>query len=203
MLLLVEVVSLLITAVNYSSMFHLYPISTTLLMNSILSAISDTLAQMISNYKSDKDKHKKTYFDNIEEKGQDGFKSKDIFDIYRTFTFVIWGLIAGTSQIYWYEWLHQQFEDNVIFRVLADQIIYAPISIAGMFIYNNYIQDFGDMTTLKKKFKNIFIYTLICNYLLWPAVQLCNFKFVPLHFQVPFGCFIGIFWNCFVCLTQH
>ncbi|KAK8075231.1 hypothetical protein PG997_009894 [Apiospora hydei] len=43
---------------------------------------------------------------------------------------------------------------------------------------------------------------LQANYMLWPFVQLVNFKFVPLHHRVLFVNVISIGWNCFLSMIN-
>ena len=39
-----------------------------------------------------------------------------------------------------------------------------------------------------------YIPTLKANYCIWPAVQIINFKFMPLPLQIPFVNTVGVFW---------
>ena len=42
----------------------------------------------------------------------------------------------------------------------------------------------GGRDTIKNKFKTAYLPTLKANYMIWPAVQIINFKFMPLQFQI-------------------
>lgn len=44
--------------------------------------------------------------------------------------------------------------------------------------------------------------TLKANYILWPAVQMINFRLMPLQFQIPFVSTIGIAWTAYLSLTN-
>lgn len=40
------------------------------------------------------------------------------------------------------------------------------------------------------------------NYILWPAVQMINFRLIPLRFQLPFASSWGILWGTYLSLTN-
>ncbi len=42
----------------------------------------------------------------------------------------------------------------------------------------------GGKRAVAKKLQDVYVPALKANYLLWPAVQIINFKFVPLQFQI-------------------
>lgn len=41
---------------------------------------------------------------------------------------------------------------------------------------------------------------LLANWQVWPAIQLINFRFVPLRFRVPFTSACGIAWTLYLSL---
>lgn len=69
---------------------------------------------------------------------------------------------------------------ELISRVALDQLVFAPIAI-GVFL--------STMATLEggspqAKLESTYTTALTKNWMLWPWVQLANFKFVPLHHRV-------------------
>ena len=66
-------------------------------------------------------------------------------------------------------------------KLLVDQGIVAPLFMAGWFTAISFIdgKPFSkSMSDLKMKFRP----TMIANWQVWPAVNLCNFYFVPIQY---------------------
>lgn len=42
----------------------------------------------------------------------------------------------------------------------------------------------GGKRALTKKFQEVYVPALKANYVLWPAVQIVNFRFIPLQLQI-------------------
>ena len=64
------------------------------------------------------------------------------------------------------------------------------------------IAEGGGKRALAKKFQDVYIPSLKANYVLWPAVQIVNFRFMPLQFQLPFVSTVGIAWTAYLSLTN-
>ncbi|KAK8121936.1 sym-1 [Apiospora sp. TS-2023a] len=83
-------------------------------------------------------------------------------------------------------------------RVACDQLLFAPTFI-GLFLSSMAVMEGGSpQAKLEKSYKP----ALQANYMLWPFVQLVNFKFVPLHHRVLFVNIISIGWNCFLSMIN-
>ena len=83
-------------------------------------------------------------------------------------------------------------------RVACDQLIFAPVFI-GLFLSSMAVMEGGSP---EKKLEKSYWPALQANYMLWPFVQLVNFKFVPLHHRVLFVNVISIGWNCFLSMLN-
>lgn len=52
---------------------------------------------------------------------------------------------------------------------------------------------------VRKKLEREYPEILVANYKLWPAIQLLNFYFVPLNYQVVLVQIIAVMWNTYIC----
>ncbi|AMD18546.1 HBL356Wp [Eremothecium sinecaudum] len=125
------------------------------------------------------------------------------FNFYRWLCFMIWGWFISNFQVPWYKLLNYIYSEDptliqVLKRVLTDQLLYSPLSLYGFFLYSNYIIEHGNEETFTHKIEKLYLSTLGCNYIVWPAVQFINFLVMPKRFQVPFSSSIGVLWNCFL-----
>ncbi|XP_069461598.1 protein Mpv17 [Ambystoma mexicanum] len=82
-------------------------------------------------------------------------------------------------------------------KMLLDQIVLCPVflgcflSIAGA-LNGLSPPQIGDK--LKRDYKD----TLIVNYYIWPAAQILNFYFVPLHHRLAVVQIVAIVWNVYL-----
>ena len=78
----------------------------------------------------------------------------------------------------------------------------------------------GGRRAVSRKFQDVFLPSLKANFLLWPAVQILNFRVIPLQFQIvsyspsipsitsvnqgtqPFVSTVGIAWTAYLSLTN-
>ncbi|KKA30169.1 hypothetical protein TD95_001180 [Thielaviopsis punctulata] len=105
---------------------------------------------------------------------------------------VVFGPCAAT----WYKFLSKNVvlpnsNAQMAARVLCDQGIFAPVFI-GVFLSSMAVLEGNDP---KEKLANGYRGALTSNYYLWPAVQVVNFKFVPLQHRLLFTNVISIGWN--------
>lgn len=76
----------------------------------------------------------------------------------------------------------------------------------------------GGRRAVSRKFQEVYLPSLKANFLLWPAVQILNFRVIPLQFQIvspsslfmdfinqgaqPFVSTVGIAWTAYLSLTN-
>jgi len=59
-----------------------------------------------------------------------------------------------------------------------------------------------DVKSIKQKYRDLFIPVLKVNWQVWPAIQLVNFRFMPLAYRVPFQATCGVFWTLYLSLLN-
>jgi protein Mpv17 len=113
---------------------------------------------------------------------------------------------------------------TVLLKMLADQLVYAPFSITVYFgvnclkytdtqsnvgsnhlnnSNNDIISDRELSVTLQvddfiHKMRASFWSTYMADWTVWPAVNLVNFKFIPLHFRPTFVCCAQLCWGTYL-----
>jgi len=105
-------------------------------------------------------------------------------------------LIVSPISCFWYRFLHRKTihlskPATISLKVLADQIIFAPISLGVYFLYTSITDARIHLfpSIMKGEFKN----TLYDNWKIWPIIQVINFSMIPLNFQSPFVNTFAIF----------
>lgn len=76
----------------------------------------------------------------------------------------------------------------------CDQGIFAPTFI-GVFLSSMAVLE---GTSPQEKLERNYTTALTSNYMIWPFVQMVNFKLVPLEHRVLFVNVISIGWNCYL-----
>ncbi|KAF6818147.1 integral membrane mpv17 pmp22 [Colletotrichum plurivorum] len=109
------------------------------------------------------------------------------------------GTVFGPAATTWFKFL----QHNVVFRnknvemlarVGVDQGVFAPVMI-GVFLSSMAVLEGGSP---QEKLEKNYTTALTSNYMIWPFVQMVNFKLVPLHHRVLFVNVISIGWNCYL-----
>ncbi|XP_052179083.1 uncharacterized protein LOC127792581 [Diospyros lotus] len=111
-------------------------------------------------------------------------------------------LLYGPGSYEWYKYLDhcmpKQTVNNLLMKVLLNQIVLGPSVIAVVFAWNNLWQ--GKLSELPNKYKKDALPTLFFGFRFWIPVSLLNFWIVPLHSRVAFMSMGSIFWN--FCLSS-
>ncbi|KAK0098628.1 hypothetical protein PV326_005961 [Microctonus aethiopoides] len=163
----------------YKNLLIKYPLGVQAFQTGTLMAVGDQLAQ------------------NLVEKR----KLKDL-DFLRTAQFYAIGFCFGGPAVRtWYGILDKYIGSKgglvTIKKVAIDQILFAPTFIVLLLTTIGIMQG-NDATSIKNKLKNEYTDILWNNYKLWPMVQLVNFAFVPLNYQVLVVQCVAVLWNCYV-----
>ncbi|TGJ73572.1 Protein required for ethanol metabolism [Orbilia oligospora] len=121
-------------------------------------------------------------------------------DFSRTLRMTAWGgCFFGPVAVQWYKLLgrisfpgHPNRE--LLARVAADQIIFTPVNLLCFFTGMTVLEGGNP----KEKLERSYLTTLRNNWMLWPTVQLVNFKFVPLEHRLLVVNVISLGWNSYL-----
>lgn len=114
------------------------------------------------------------------------------FDFERLTRFMAYGFLMAPLQYKWFAFLNRAFPvvkgsgsgtGQALKRVACDQLIFSPIGLAIFFSYMT-VAEGGGKKALQRKFSQVYVPSLKSNYILWPAVQMLNFRVMPLQFQL-------------------
>lgn len=110
--------------------------------------------------------------------------------------------LQGPGLRKWYGLLDQRCSgktplSRTIQKVFVDQIVFAPIFLGILLSFIGFSQH-PNIEKVKTKLRNEYIDILKSNYAVWPLVQIINFRFVPLNYQVLLTQTVAVMWNIYV-----
>lgn len=133
------------------------------------------------------------------------------FDFERLVRFMSYGFAIAPVQFKWFRFLEMSFpiiKGNMwgpaLLRVLCDQFLFSPLSkwllskmsktprlaliesnvgVLAFFVAMT-IAEGGGKRAVSAKLRDMYFRTLMTSYLVWPAVQIVNFRFMPLQLQL-------------------
>ncbi|KAF8320361.1 hypothetical protein DL93DRAFT_2073950 [Clavulina sp. PMI_390] len=197
----------------YQTQFDAHPGATLAATNGALSAVADVVAQSAQMIFTTppSETPKKPEFDP---------PRPQRYDLQRTLRFAAFGAGMGPIIGRWNLFLEKNFPLRVLGsaarssngtpkvsmtalgkRVLADQSIMAPIGLV-IFIGSMGKMEGRDNTAIKQKYNDMFLPAITANWKVWPAIQLINFRFMPLAYRVPFQASCGVFWTLYLSLLN-
>ncbi|KAL8738087.1 MAG: hypothetical protein Q9181_001073 [Wetmoreana brouardii] len=222
LILLVEMVVISRLMAKFNSYYADKPVLTITITNAVLGGIADTVAQTLTAIRS---KQKRPLLgtaisDGIEmpdydEKGAYNAQFLSArrhgpppFDFERLTRFMSYGFIMSPVQFHWFSFLSRTFpitKQNatlpVFQRMAFDQLIFAPIGLACFFTFMT-VTEGGGRRAVARKFQDVYLPSLKANFMVWPAVQILNFRVIPLPFQIPLVSTVGIAWTAYLSLTN-
>ncbi|EON69432.1 hypothetical protein W97_08692 [Coniosporium apollinis CBS 100218] len=110
------------------------------------------------------------------------------------------GAIFGPAATTWFKFLSTRINfpsrpnGTIAARVAADQMFFAP---TNLFIFLNSMA-LMEGSDPKKKIESTYGQALTKNWMVWPAVQAVNFKYVPLEHRVLVVNVVSLAWNCYL-----
>lgn len=112
------------------------------------------------------------------------------FDFERLTRFMAYGFCVAPLQFKWFRFLERAFPMTktsafgpAMKRVAFDQLVYAPFGV-GLFFVAMTVAEGGGRRAVSHKLRDMYVPTLKANYVVWPAVQIVNFRLMPVQFQL-------------------
>ncbi|KAF2272561.1 uncharacterized protein EI97DRAFT_385496 [Westerdykella ornata] len=210
---------------KFNSYYAQRPVLTTMITNAILGGIADTVAQSLTAIRQraarksagvDKDGFVAIEIDDLHKRpaGPTGGVIPDSkllpppFDFERLTRFMAYGFLMAPVQHKWFSFLSRTFPVSktaafvpALKRVAFDQFLFAPFGLACFFTFMT-VAEGGGKRAVQRKFQDVYVPSLKANYMVWPAVQIINFRIMPIQFQIPFVSTVGIAWTAYLSLTN-
>ncbi|MCL4124989.1 UNVERIFIED_CONTAM: hypothetical protein GTU68_005128 [Idotea baltica] len=109
-------------------------------------------------------------------------------------------VVAPTLRV-WYSFLDKKFGSKsklgVLKKVAVDQLVFAPCFL-GLFLTVVGVTQKKTVQEIQTQIKNDYKDIILTNWTVWPAVQVCNFSFVPLQHQVLVVQIFALLWNTYM-----
>lgn len=182
-------------------------VMTMMVTNALLGGIADTVAQSITAIRQralrkpggiDKDDGFAIEIHELDRKNP--LADRDLipdskalpppFDFERLTRFMAYGFCMAPAQFKWFQFLGRIFPITktaafgpAMKRVAFDQLIFAPFGV-GMFFTVMTVAEGGGRRAVAHKLRDMYVPTLKANYIVWPAVQIVNFRLMPVQFQL-------------------
>ncbi|KAI1497066.1 hypothetical protein F5X99DRAFT_398217 [Biscogniauxia marginata] len=117
--------------------------------------------------------------------------------------FLYGGAVFGPAATTWFGILQRHVvlrnkNAEMLARVAADQLLFAPTFI-GVFLSSMAVME---GSSPRDKLAKSYVPALQTNYLIWPFVQMANFKLVPLEHRVLVVNVVSIGWNCYLSMVN-
>lgn len=161
-----------------------------------LTLTGDTIAQLSSSWKT----------------VQPGSDNKDVaatlvenHDWLRSVRMASYGfLLYGPGSDAWYRYLDRVMPkptvENLLLKVLLNQIVLGPCVIAVVFAWNNLWK--GKLSQLPAMYQNDALPALLYGFRFWVPASILNFWVIPLQVRVAFMSTCSIFWNFYLSSTM-
>ncbi|XP_011026578.1 PREDICTED: protein Mpv17-like [Populus euphratica] len=180
----------------YQNCLAVHPVKTQMISSGVIWGFGDIAAQSISHYTAEKYRQIK------EEKKELKINWKRV-----TTTSLFGFAFVGPVGHFWYESLDQFIRSRVLLhpnslrfvgaKVALDGIIFGPLDLLVFFSYMGFASG-KSVPQIKEDLKRDFVPALILEGGIWPIVQVGNFRFVPVRYQLLYVNFFCLLDSCFL-----
>jgi len=210
---------------KFNSYYGARPVLTMMVTNAVLGGIADTVAQSITAIRQRAIRKPGGVHDDDtlaieihELDKQNPLNDQELipasnllpppFDFERLARFAGYGFFMAPIQLKWFTILEKWFPVTkasafgpALKRVACDQLIFAPAGLVVFFTAMT-VAEGGGRRAIAHKMRDMYLPTLKANYMVWPAVQIINFRLMPIQLQVPFVSSVGIAWTAYLSLSN-
>ncbi|XP_063926181.1 mpv17-like protein 2 [Zophobas morio] len=134
---------------------------------------------------------------------QDDSPRYDFARLARMFTV---GLAMGPVHHYYYGYVNKLWPrrnlNNVLKKVLADQLVMGPICIL-QFFYTIGGLEMRPLKDINQEVKAKFFTVYAMDWCIWPPTQFINFFYVPPRYQVMYVNFVTMLYDVFLSFVKH
>ncbi|KAK9804473.1 hypothetical protein WJX73_005751 [Symbiochloris irregularis] len=113
--------------------------------------------------------------------------------------------LYGPYQSVWYRALDRVFPlkttQNFLTKVTLNQLLLAPVVLAGVFTWNLALQGQGDRAPAK--IKQDLVPTMTTGWKFWIPASSINFWLIPVQHQVLYMSCCGIFWSAYLSYSSN
>ncbi|KAI9825495.1 MAG: hypothetical protein M1826_006991 [Phylliscum demangeonii] len=204
---LIEVVMMARLMSKFNSYYAEKPVLTMMITNAVLGGVADTVAQSLTVIRQralrkpggvSRDDFLAIEIHELDEKNPlsptelipPSKRLPPPFDFERLTRFMAYGFIMAPVQFKWFQLLSRAFPVTkaaglapALKRVAFDQLVFAPAGLACFFTFMT-VAEGGGKRAILRKFQDVYMPALKANYFIWPAVQILNFRLIPIQFQL-------------------
>ncbi|KAL6071607.1 Protein required for ethanol metabolism [Balamuthia mandrillaris] len=113
---------------------------------------------------------------------------------------------TGPMLHYWYSYLDRRLPSTapktVALKTAIDQVVMAPVWTVAFFGAMSAMEG-RSLEDTKLKFEHHFLPTLLVDFLVWPAANVVNFRYVPPRHRVLYINLVNLLWCSFLGHMQH
>jgi len=109
--------------------------------------------------------------------------------------------LINTGLHFYFRWLDTRFigtaTQTVLKKLSVDQLLVAPTTLAFFMASGVYGKTLS-VRDVQDKMNSDYFPTLQANWMVWPAANFINFKFIPPSYRILYVASLGVAWNAYL-----